>query len=330
MKSLNLFYKEQDNYRWFKYDQYPRKLIRRILRGKQRPGGQMMVAINLMKGLDKLGIPYRFNDYRYARKNPNELIGIIGKDHLIFEKKFKNPILFGASIGINPYSNPNFLKDFPNVMKILVPGNWLKEMFDKKYEKDKINIWPVGIDTNIWNPFLKKKQPNVDFLIYDKIRWDHQTFEIEIINPIIEILNSRSLSYDVIRYGFYEPEQLKTKTSNCKAVIFLCEHETQGIAYQQILATGTPIFAWDRGGYWQDPAYYPDKIKFQPVSSVPYWDDRCGKKFKDISEFNLHLDDFIANIHNYSPDQFIKEELTLEIASKKYFEIYEQLRASII
>ena len=37
-------------------------------------------------------------------------------------------------------------------------------------------------------------------------------------------------------------------------MVFLCEHENQDIAYQQALACGVPILAWDRGGYWQDIA----------------------------------------------------------------------------
>src|SRR6202012_1312204 len=94
IKLLNIFYEEPDPDRWFKYDRYPRKIIRRIIRGKQRPGGVAMVAINLLKGLDKLGISYRFNDFKYARKHPEEMVCIIGKPHLLFEMKWKNPIIF--------------------------------------------------------------------------------------------------------------------------------------------------------------------------------------------------------------------------------------------
>ena len=68
-------------------------------------------------------------------------------------------------------------------------------------------------------------------------------------------------------------------------MIFLCEHETQGIAYQQALSCGVPILAWDAGGAWQDPAYFPDKVRFAPVSSVPYWDERCGRRFSETFSF---------------------------------------------
>ena len=66
---------------------------------------------------------------------------------------------------------------------------------------------------------------------------------------------------------------------NARAMIFLCEHETQGIAYQQALSCGVPILAWDRGGHWQDPACFPPWSMGNPVTSVPYWDERCGRTF---------------------------------------------------
>ncbi|MEQ1895767.1 MAG: hypothetical protein ABL971_00105 [Vicinamibacterales bacterium] len=73
-------------------------------------------------------------------------------------------------------------------------------------------------------------------------------------------------------------------------MIFLCEHETQGIAYQQALSSGVPLLAWDRSGNWKDPSYYPEQVRFEPVSSVPYWDERCGMKFADANRIQASLD----------------------------------------
>lgn len=326
MQVLNLFYEEPDPDRWIKFDSYPRRIIRRIIRGKPRPGGVMMVALELVKGLDKLNIPYRFNDYKYAKQNPRELIGVIGKPQLIYQKKFKNPMLFGAGIFSHPSDCPDLFKKYPNVKKLLVPGNWMVEMF-KPFYGDKVQAWPVGIDTVQWNQKIKAANLVTDFLIYDKIRWRHEEFENNLINPIISRLKKLNLTYKMIRYGSYTHSILKEKLSSCKAVIFLCEHESQGLAYQQILATNTPILAWDRGGFWQDPDYYP-KIKFGPVSSVPYWDERCGLKFKDASDFNNVLLEFQKKLDHqlFVPSFYIKENLTLEIATQNYVDIYLKLK----
>ena len=329
MDKINIFYQEPDNDRWFKYDRYLRSIVRKIVRGPSRPGGQMMVAINLLKGLDKLGIQYRFNDFAYAKRNPNKLIGVIGKSNLIFENKFKNPILFGASIFSHPLECPDLFNIYPNIKKILVPGPWIKAAFDEYYGDENVIAWPTGIDTYHWNESIKDDIPEFDFLIYDKVMWNYENTEHELINPIREILNSRNLTFETIRYGFYEPDDLKKKVARCKSVIFLCEHETQGIACQQISATNTPILAWDKGGYWQDPEYYPDRVKFTPVSSVPYWHEKCGEKFTNLLDFSGKLDLFTSKKSNYQPASYIENTLSLEKCALDYANIYNDLDSKL-
>jgi hypothetical protein len=329
MDKLNLFYEEPANDRWFKHDRHVRAIIRRIVRGKSKPGGQMMVALELMKGLDKLDIPYRFNDYRYARKHPHELIGLIGKPHLLKEKKFKNPILFGASVFSHPLDAPTLMQDYPNIKKILVPGDWMRDMF-RPYYGDIVQSWPVGINTDKWNESIKKS-PQFDFLIYDKIRWNAEIRNKEIISPIKQKLSDMGLSYTTITYGQYKPEELVEKIGLSKAAIFLCEHETQGLAYQQILATNTPIMAYDQQEYWKDPQYFPDTIKYGPVSSVPYWDERCGVKFKNYADFDIKLSGFLQQLDQgqFDPKAYILANLTLEKCAQDYYNIYQQLAKSL-
>ncbi|HTH81510.1 MAG TPA: glycosyltransferase [Mucilaginibacter sp.] len=326
IKPINLFYQEPDPDRWFKFDRYPRKIIRRLIRGKQRPGGVMMVAINLMKGLDKLGVSYRLNDYVYIKKRPDEIACIIGKPHVLFEREWVNPVIFGAGIFSHPIDCPDLLKKYPTVKRILVPGEWMQKMFEPYYG-DKVVAWPTGIDVDEWRPFNSPKE--YDFLIYDKIRWQKEKYAHELVGPITATLNQHKLSYHTIKYGTYKPVELKEKLARAKAVIFLCEHETQGLAYQQILATGTPILAWDRDGYWQDPEYYPDRVKYEPVSSVPYWSKSCGKKFSSVDDFEKNLSDFLAGYDSFNPRSYIVENLSLEKCAKAYLEILNAIHDTI-
>ena len=151
VKPLNLFYEEPDPDRWFVYDRYPRRFIRRLVRGKERPGGVMMIAINLIRGLDEIGVPYRFNDYSYIRKHPEEIACIIGKPQVLFDKKWQNPVIFGAGIYSHPIECPNLFELYPNVKRFLVPGEWMHKMCEPYYG-DKVLAWPVGIDTDQWKP----------------------------------------------------------------------------------------------------------------------------------------------------------------------------------
>jgi glycosyltransferase involved in cell wall biosynthesis len=141
-------------------------------------------------------------------------------------------------------------------------------------------------------------------------------------------LQLQGLKVAEIRYGYYEEADFQELLGRSKAMLFFCEHETQGIAYQQALSCGVPILAWDRGGFWQDPSYYPHKVEFKSVSSVPYWDDRCGVKFADIDEFPDKLADFFKQLNGFAPRNYILENLTLEKCARQYVDMWHQVEAS--
>ena len=279
---------------------------------------------NLIKGLNLLKHPYRVNDYRYIHKHPEEIACIIGKDEALFNHDWENPIVFGAAFGINPVKNPDILQEFP-IKKLIVPCKWLKQMF-LPYGKGNIAVWPVGIDTEMWKPAGQPKK--TDFLIYNKIRWDKENMDKALVRPVKDALQAHKLSFAELTYGSYKPADLKQALAQCRYAIFFCEHETQGIAYQQMLSAGVPVLAWDRGGYWQDPNWYPDKIKFSPVSSVPYWDNTCGVKFTGIANFALRLKEFLtkADEGGFKPREYILDNLTLAKCAQNYVDIVNSVK----
>ena len=124
---LNLFYEEPDPDRFLPFDRYPRRVLRRLVRGPERPGGQQRVFLNLCAGLRRLGEPYRVNDYRYAQRHPDEPVGIVGKPFVLDKLAWKNPIVFGASIFSHPVDDPGLMTRLP-VRRMLVPGEWVRQM----------------------------------------------------------------------------------------------------------------------------------------------------------------------------------------------------------
>ncbi|AOS45741.1 hypothetical protein Verru16b_02828 [Lacunisphaera limnophila] len=316
---LSLFYEEPDPDRWLPGDRHPRRWLRRIIRGPRRPGGQERVFLNLCAGLDRLGVTYTVNRYRAARRNPGMPVGIIGKAHVLELQPWRNPILFGASVMSHPLADPGLLARHPNLRRILVPGEWMRRMCVPHWG-DRVHVWPVGIDTAAWSP--APGQRDIDVLLYDKVRWEHDRYTQELIDPIRTHLTLRGLRVAVIRYGYYREEDFAALLQRSRSMVFLCEHETQGIAYQQTLACGVPILAWDRGGCWQDPEFYPARVQFSPVSSVPYWDERCGATFATGAEFPVAFDTFWAQLQagHYQPRDYILANLTLERCARLYLD----------
>ena len=283
-----------------------------------------MVFLNLAAGLDRLGVPYRVNDYRHARRNPEELVCIVGKPHVLLDREWRNPVLFGASVFSHPLECPDLFERF-DVRRVLVPGEWMAEMFREHYPAEKVTAWPVGIDTDRWRPAAGMK--TLDVLVYDKLRWDRDVQVPAVLDPVRDGLRRRGLSFEEVRYGSYEPAELEEKLGRARGVVFICEHETQGLAYQQMLSAGVPVFAWDRGGPWTDPSYYPEKVRFGPVSSVPYFDGRCGATFADAAEFEGRFDEFWFSVGagGFDPRLFVLEKMTLEKCASAYVRVVEEI-----
>jgi hypothetical protein len=147
---LNLFYAEPDDDRWLPFDRFPRRLVRRIVRGKRRPGGQERVFLNLVAGLERLHLPYRINEYTHARRHPDELCCVLGKRHVLDREGWRNPLLVGPCIHDHPLDDPRLLDRF-QVRRILVPGPWMREMCRPAWG-GAVHAWPVGIDTEHWRP----------------------------------------------------------------------------------------------------------------------------------------------------------------------------------
>ncbi len=315
--ALNLFYEEPDPDRWFPFDRYPRRLVRTLVRGAAQPRGTLRAFLNLVGGLDRIGVAYRINDYRRLRTHRHELACVFGKPHVLAKIPLETPILFGTSIYSHPSDNPELPRQ-RDIRQVLVPSPWVSRMFNEVWP-GLVTVWPVGIDTERWKPAATATK-DVDVLIYDKIHWRREHYEKDLIGPLHAELQRRGMRVATLRYGHYHEEELLALSRRARSMIYLSRHETQGIAAQQVLAAGVPLLAWDEGGLWQDPEYFPHDVKFGPVTSVPYWDDRCGVKFLGGGDFVVAFDGFWRGVEAgaFAPRELIVERLTLEKCAAEY------------
>ncbi len=324
MSRLCLYYiPEPERDRWVPGDRYVRPLIRRLVRGSPRPGGVDKVFINLCLGLDRLNFKYEVN-LPFSQLKKSDRVGILGRGLSCLNGYDRpNPIVAGIGLMTHPSEWPTLCQDYP-VVKYLQHSHWANEVY-KPYFGDRCTIWPVGIDTDFWQPKLEPSK-SVDFLIYNKIRWNYEYYEAELLTPIRQLLSKLRLNFEELRYGTYQPQNYQAALGRCRAMIFLCEHESQGLAYQECLSSGVPILAWD-GGECLDPNRFIWGMPHIPATSVPYWDSRCGVKFKDISEFPTKLEEFLdkLNRQQFAPRDYILENLSLKACAQHYVEIIEEI-----
>jgi len=248
--------------------------------------GPDKVVNNLIMGLKELKIKYHYNqngDYNICLNPP------------------KNISL--QSMPINTFYGPNIWnehgKDNEEFNNFIVASNWMKKMWTN------VNIWSVGIDTVKYNVVKKIKY---DCFIYLKNRQDNY------LNVMIILLKKLKLTYKIIQYGSYEPEELLQINSEVKFCILLDNTETQGIANMEIMSCNTPIFCLDWEN-WEN--------KFFEATSLPYFDETCGVKLKQNEYLKLEKEfsDFLNHLNEYQPREYILKDHTLKKSAQKLINI---------
>jgi hypothetical protein len=326
MSTISLhYYPEPERNRWVPGDRWVRPVVRRMLRGPARPGGLDKVFINLRLGLDRLRIPYVVN-VPYRRQQAGDLVGVLGRGrHCLDGYERVEPLVAGIGLMTHPSEWPTLLTDFP-VACYLQHSAWTEAIY-RPYFGDRCAIWPVGIDTVAWQPRASADK-SIDFLLYDKIHWERESWNEKLVHPIMEMLARGGFSHSSLRYGQYQPGEYRAALARARAMICLSPHESQGIAYQEALASGVPILAWDPG-FSQDPERFKWGQPVIPACSVPYFDERCGRRFADFAEFAQNLPPFIDALRAgaFAPRDYILENLTVEKCSRHFVELLKKYLA---
>jgi len=323
VRKINVFYipsPEKD--RWIPGDRFIRPWIRKIIRGKPKTGGIEKVFLNLCESLRRCNINFCINPSVKEIK-PEEVNILLGRG-IESASIFKNKECFIAGIGFS--THPLEFPDFPdkyNVKAYLSHCGWINTIYAHTWG-DICTTWPVGIDTEEWKPDSSIDKKN-EFLIYHKIRWDIEAVEKKIFYPILNILDQRGIQYKVLRYGQYRESEYKSLLKESRNLLFICEHETQGIACNEALSCDIPVLAWDEG-ILRDPYYIRLGSGHIPCTSVPFFDERCGNTFQNMNDFETSLDAFLLKQKEglLQPRNYILENISMEKSVERLFEIISE------
>jgi hypothetical protein len=312
-----LYYrKPPETDRWLPGDRYPRAAVRRLVRGRPRPGGIDRVFLNLCAGLDRLGVSYAVNlPFRELRSD--DRVGVLGRGRSCLDGYDRDiPIVAGIGLMTHPSEWPSLCDDYP-VATYLQHSEWTRALY-VPYFGERCGIWAAGMDEKWWSPDPAHEKTH-DILVYDKVSWDRDRWQRELLEPVAAALRARGLRAISIRYGEYSPDEFRDALRGSRAMLFLSPHESQGFAYLEALSTGVPVLAWDPG-MWMDPNRFAWGVEHAPATSVPFFDDRCGLRFTSAAQLPSALDALLdgleANV--FRPRDLVLESLTLETSATHF------------
>lgn len=311
MQIIHLYYREKPGKnRFFKGDRYLINFLKKLFLGK-KTSGIRKVFENLCLGFKELNVNYDIN-LPFEQIQPGEPVVVLGSGrYALIGYNKTNPIIAGIGLMTHPSEWPDLFAEYP-VANYLQHSKWANDVYIPYYGSDKCLLWPSGVDTEHWTPKINADK-TIDILIYNKIRWNKEELNIELKAPILEMLGELGISYHEIVYGNYAENEYKKLLGKCKAMIFLCEHESQGFACCEALSMNVPVFAWDQG-FCLDPNRFKWNDPVIPASSVPFFNENCGMRFKDLNEFENKFSDFweAVKANKFNPRNFILDTLTLK------------------
>jgi hypothetical protein len=210
-----------------------RRMLRyskRTLCRQQVRTGFYTAFLALANSLKVIGCDVRINDFVAAMSRPNYPIGLAGYPSIINKIELPNPRIFGPGDFGTPPVSASIAAD-PHFKKLIQPSDWFSDMY-RPYCGDKMLTWFAGIDTQAWPDFSGK--PKVfDYIVYDKIRWHREERVPSILQRITQHLDAVGRSFTILRYGQHHQSSFVSALKCSKAMIFICEHETQGLAIRK-------------------------------------------------------------------------------------------------
>ena len=266
--------------------------------------GPQKVIYNLIKSLEQENIDYAINEEKYEHNF------LVQYDAIAHEKHSKielDTCIIGPQVWLFDGYGQFLIEHQDYYKKIIAPSEWVKNKFHTKFNlpEDKVSIWPVGIER-----FNNTRNITYDCLIYYKRRTDE---ELKIAK---DFLDKKNLNYKMVEYGSYGEEGFRDLVNQSSFCFLINGTESQGIAVQEIMSLGVPLFVWDIAEWLDQGEEYR-----VPATSVPYWDDRCGEKFYKADEMEETFLKFYAKIKGYNPKEFVEDTLSLKCSVKTLLDI---------
>jgi hypothetical protein len=322
-RDVLLFFEDRDKDTFVHGDRHLRRRLRNLVEpfrpNKQKISGFELSFQLLCKALRRTGQTVHVNDFALARRNPDFPVGLCGYLGILQTWKLSNPAVLGPGLYDHPKQAPELLHG-RNFRSYIVFCEWMRHMFAGSWNSEQLYLWFGGIDLDDWTD-TKQSPKDIDFLVYDKIRWNRDRLVPNLREPILAELTRCGYSFEILRYGQYQHPTYKALLQRSRALLFLCEHETQGMAYQEALASNVPVLAWDQET-WLDPNRPQWEASPVPASSVPYFSPACGERFREVADFPATLARFMERRETYAPRAWVEEHLSFVESARLYMRAY--------
>jgi hypothetical protein len=277
--------------------------------------GPGKVFHNLVKGLRLIDYPFVVN----KRMDATERLWIHDDTTALRRVKPGGAhVVVGPNLYVMPAEMPKGLR-LEGVV-YLQPCTWAKGLWEHAgFRACPIECWPVGVDTDEFKPSHPRDR-DLDVLVYHKHR---DTAELE---EILGTLRRSQLTHAVVVYGHYCEEDYKRALSRASFIVWHGSHETQGLAFQEAMASDVPVLVCDvtRLSEAGEEYSFPEEFRDWPATAAPYFDETCGVRIRDLSELPEAIREIRENLRMYAPRDYVERNLSLADQATAFIRLWER------
>lgn len=278
--------------------------------------GPSSVSCSLFNGLQKLGATFNFNP---SKDNVRETVIVLSNPDLLRQAinlkrqgKIKY-LLAGPNLVVRPIECDR-LVTAPEIDIYFVPSLWVKVFYleDEPCLKNRIDIWPTGVDETFWQP-SKTVSKNNNVLLYQKTN-DHQ-----LINNVIKILKRNGFNPLPIVYGNYTIEEYKKLLDKSLFAVFIGNSESQGIALAEAWSMNIPTLVYNLRKYTASG-------KVCTINSFcPYLTEQTGIDWRDLEELEGWIKAIPICLEDFSPRNWVLKNMTDCVSAQHILNLIKNL-----
>ena len=268
-----------------------------------------------IKGCEKFGLSYKIVKTFNETENIDYEFIWLPKDYISPELLKGKKVMYGPHFFVFPTSSLEGKYDKYHFYDCL--SNWnlkIHENFDLRIP---LITLPFGVDTYKFTPGEKKDE----IFIYMKNRHP-------LLYEQIKYYLSDKYKVNLIIYGSYKEDDYIKILQKSLFGIWIGSHESQGFALQEALSCDVPLLIFNVKSMKDE--YVKDRYTFDNISdkkleatSVPYWSEKCGEIFYEISEFTEKLSILEKKLGTYHPREFVLQNLSVEKCMERLLNKYE-------
>lgn len=283
--------------------------VRHLFFGQRGPGA---VVDSVLRGLFKIGTDFKFNP-RLSEIKPDDTVWVNSSLSALAwaisakrQAKFRR-LAAGPNLVVSPVEHNRIIAS-PEIDCVLEPSEWVRDFYLSQAPElsGRVCVWPAGVAL----PPASSGERRL-ILVYYKTCSD-----AGLLARIESVLKSKDLEYEVLRYGSYKPAKYYSLLEKSKAMVYLSNSESQGIALAEAWVREVPTLVWDRG-YFEHGSY---SWKAKNISA-PYLVPQAGVSFAKADEFEDKLGEMLAGLESFSPRRYVEDNLSDEATARKLLSI---------